>query len=378
MAKRKCTGFAESLKLTARLRRAAGVAMDEVLRVRPNERVLIITNPDHEVRTISMALYDAASASGASPTLLFQPTKGQLDFAEDTVIEALRSEPEVAISVSHRKLGKDRFGMKKNYRSGGKKYDHIFNYLLGCKKTRSFWSPSVTLDMFERTVPLDYSGLKADCHRLKLVLSKAARVRVTTRLGTDLTLCLGGRKAFADDGDFAKPGAGGNLPAGEVFISPQLGGGDGILFFDGCISSDRGVILIERPIEVRVRQNLVTKIKGGREAQLLKATLASAKRTTRKFAAQGRIPKKDLPSYLTNICNLGELGIGLNTKAKIVGNMLEDEKVFKTCHIAIGSNYDNDAKALIHLDGLIKNPTIEVFDGRGRSTLILKAGKLVV
>ena len=46
--------------------------------------------------------------------------------------------------------------------------------------------------------------------------------------------------------------------------------------------------------------------------------------------------------------------------------MLEDEKVFKTCHIAIGSNYDDDAKALIHLDGLVKNPTIVVRDARGR------------
>ena len=40
--------------------------------------------------------------------------------------------------------------------------------------------------------------------------------------------------------------------------------------------------------------------------------------------------------------------------------MLEDEKVYGTCHIAIGSNYDDDAKSLIHLDGLIKNPDITV------------------
>jgi aminopeptidase len=376
--KKTATTFGDSVKLSARLRRAARVAMDEVLRVKKNERVLIITNPGRDVRMISMALYDAASASGASPSLLFQPTKGQLDLAEDAVIEALRSEPDIALSISHSKLGKDRFGMKKNYKCGAKKYDHIFNYLLGCKKIRSFWSPSVTLDMFERTVPLEYPGLKADCRKLKRVFDKADGVRITTKLGTDLTLGLRGRKAFTDDGDFSKAGAGGNLPAGEMFISPQLGTGEGRLVFDGCISSDRGVILIKRPIEVRVSQNLVTRIEGGREARLLKATLSRASKMTRKFASEGRIPRKELPAYLRNIHNLGELGIGLNTKARIVGNMLEDEKVFRTCHIAIGSNYDDDAKALIHLDGLVKNPTIEVFDRRGRSTLVLKAGRIVI
>ena len=72
---------------------------------------------------------------------------------------------------------------------------------------------------------------------------------------------------------------------------------------------------------------------------------------TKKFAKDGKLSKKDLPEYLKNIYNLGELGIGLNEKAKIVGNMLEDEKVFKTCHIAVGLNYDQDARALIHFDG---------------------------
>ena len=60
-----------------------------------------------------------------------------------------------------------------------------------------------------------------------------------------------------------------------------------------------------------------------------------------------------------------------------MGNMLEDEKVYGTCHIAIGANYDNDAKALIHLDGLIKNPTITV-TGTNFDRVIMKDGELVI
>jgi leucyl aminopeptidase (aminopeptidase T) len=93
--------------------------------------------------------------------------------------------------------------------------------------------------------------------------------------------------------------------------------------------------------------------------------------------SQGKIPENLKDHYIQNSRNLGELGIGLNKNAKIVGNMLEDEKVYGTCHIAIGSNYDDDAKALIHLDGLIKAPTITVKYEDGSEKTIMKDGEVV-
>lgn len=371
-------GFGRSAAIARPLARAAGVAMGEVLAVKRDERVLIITNPNDEVRRISMALYDAAADRRARPTLVFQAPKSQLDFAEDTVIEALKAEPEVIVSISHHKLGKDRAAMKRNYIHKGRSVDHIFNYLLMSKRSRSFWSPSVTIAMFEKTVPIDYGKLRDSARRLKQLFDRAVAVHITTGLGTDLMMGLRGRKAFTDDGDFSKPGAGGNLPAGEIFVSPELGSGQGTLVFDGCISSDRGVILIKEPIKVTVRNNLVTRIAGGREAKLLRDTLSRARRATRRFGAEGRISKRDLPAYLRNIANLGELGIGLNERAAIVGNMLEDEKVAKTCHVAIGSNYDEDAKALIHLDGLVTRPTMSLIDVRGHRRPVMRKGSLLI
>ena len=378
MSKNQTARFDRTAIISPRLRRAARVAMGEVLKAREDERVLIITNPNHDVQLVSMALYDAALARGARPALVFQPPKTQLDFAEDAVISALRSEPQIIVSVSHRKLGKDRFGLKRPYKHRGDTYRHIFDYLIKSKKARSFWSPSVTAAMFERTVPINYGKLKSNCRKLKAVLDRAVRVHVTSREGTDLMLGLRGRKVHTDDGDFSRPGTGGNLPAGEVYVSPELGTGGGRIVFNGCIASESGVILIKDPIEVTVKDNLVTRITGGREARRLKATLEWAKKTTHQFARDGKIPKKLLPVYLSNVHNLGELGIGLNEKAGIVGNMLEDEKVLKTCHIAIGSNYDGDAEALIHLDGLVKRPTIEVQDAKGRSQVILSKGEIVI
>jgi aminopeptidase len=378
MATRNSVRFSDIERISAKLTNAARVAVREVLKAKRGERMLIITNPNYEVRLISEALYDAAAESGALPALVVQPVKSQLDFADDSVIHALRAEPEIAVSVSHAKLGKDRFGMTRKYRHGRRTFDHIFQYLIGSKKTRSFWSPAVTIDMFQRTVPIDYTDLRRLSAKLKKVFDKAHTVRITSGLGTDLVIGVRGRKAFTDDGNFSKPGAGGNLPAGEMYISPELGSSEGVLVYDGCISSDRGVILIKEPIRVKVKCNLVTGIDGGVEARQLKAALDRAKRTTRQFAAEGKVSKQDLPDYLKNIRNIGELGIGLNERARIVGNMLEDEKVFRTCHVAIGSNYDEDAKALIHLDGLVRNPTIEVAGAGGGPTLVMDRGRIVI
>ncbi len=370
--------FNESIKISKPLQRAAKVAITEVLRAKKGEHILIITNPNNDVQKISMALFDAALDAGTVPAVMFQPMKTQLDFADDAVIHAIRSAPEIILSISHEKLGKDRFAMKKHYKHKKKSLDHIFHYLLASKKTRSFWSPSVTAEMFETTVPINYKKLGENCSKLKKVFDKASEVHITTKQGTDLLIGLRGRKALTDDGNFSKPGAGGNLPAGEMFISPELDVASGTLVFDGAIASDKGVIIIKKPIKTVVKNNLVTKISGGSEAKLLQETLNRAKKTTNKFASEGKISKKDLPDYLKNIYNLGELGIGLNEKAKIVGNMLEDEKVFKTCHIAIGANYDDDAKALVHLDGLLMHPTMETMDSKGHSTLVMKDGKIVI
>jgi leucyl aminopeptidase (aminopeptidase T) len=82
--------------------------------------------------------------------------------------------------------------------------------------------------------------------------------------------------------------------------------------------------------------------------------------------------------YATNARNLGELGIGLNTEARITGNMLEDEKVYGTCHFAIGSNYDEDAPAMIHLDGLVKNPTIAAVMADASVRTLMKDGAIAL
>jgi leucyl aminopeptidase (aminopeptidase T) len=356
------------------LMKAAEVAINEALAVKNGEHVLIITNPLKDVYKVSQALYVASAKAGASPVLMTQPKKLSFDYAEPAVINAIKTEPEVVISISAERLGKDKEALKNLYKGlDGKPYAHIFDHLLhGLKKIRAFWSPTVTTDIFVRTVPIDYSELRNNCAKISQLMKDAKEVHVETALGTDISVGIRGRKPKADDGDFSTPGKGGNLPSGEVYISPELGASNGTLVFDGSITLDK-TLVIKEPIKIQVKDGFATKIGGKNEAKKLSKYIEQAEKKPFEMVKKGELDDAKAKEYSKNARSIGELGIGLNPKAKIVGNVLEDEKVLGTVHFAIGSNYDQDALALIHSDGIIKQPTVTI-DGK----VLMKQGKIII
>ena len=364
---------------SARLREAARIAIQVSLKVKEGEQVLIISNPRPDAAAVAEALYDASIDAGGRPVLIYQPVKPQMSFAEPSVLAAFGSKPEVVISLSDEKLGKDPQGISSPYSHNGKSYDHIFHLqMYGEKSCRSFWSPSTTVESFSRTVPIDYDQMGRMCSAIKEILDKAEKVHVSAPGGTDITIGLKGRKAKSDDGNFSQPGTGGNLPAGETFISPENGTASGCICFDGSISVAEGDIIINTPIACIVENGFVKEISGGEEAACLLQTIETAERNALEFERDGKLPSGSGGVYARNARNIGELGIGLNPAARITGKMLEDEKAFRTCHFAIGMNYDEDAPSLIHLDGLVKNPTITAIFPDGARQVVEQDGELVL
>ena len=361
------------------LMKAAEIAITDVLKVKQGEKVLIITNPVGDVAAISYALYDAALKAGGLPVLVFQPVKTQMDFAADEVIGAIGSAPEVLISMSSDKLGKDRIAIANPLKTKeGKSIDNTFHFLMETKKTRAFWSPGVTVELFKNTVPIDYDRLKKEAAAVEEILNQADSVVIKSPGGTDLRIGLKGRKAMLDNGDFSIPGEGGNLPAGETFISPELGSSNGQLVFDGSISLYNGDFMLDEPVVLQVADGFVQNLTGGEGARLLRETIELGEKKALEFEAAGKIPPGTGETYKKNARNLGELGIGLNPAAGIDGNMLGDEKAYRTIHIAIGSNYDEDAKALIHCDCLVKEPTVTAYYSDGTEVVFLDGGELKI
>ena len=362
---------------------SAQVVVGQVLKIKKGEKVLIIANP--KTAQIAQDLYTVCSDAEADAVLVYQREKTSMDNAEPSVVAAIKSAPDVIMSISSQKLGHDAEAEANPYiGENGEKYDSAFDYLLDGKKAiRAIWTPGLTPDMFDRTANIDYAELFERCKKLAAKFKGAVSVKVTAPGGTDITVPVQGREALLDDGDFSKPGTGGNIPAGEVFISPVVGNGSdagcqGTIVYDGSMTFGDGDSILNEPIAVKVERGFVTDISGGEEAKRLLKTITDAEAKSIQMEKKGALPQGQGEVYKKNCRNIGELGIGLNPAAMITGNMLEDEKAFKTCHFAIGANYDDDAPCLIHLDGVVRNPTIAISYADGSSFTALENGVLKI
>ena len=355
-------------------RTPAEVVVQDVVKVRKGERVLVIANP--ATSEIAQDLYKASCDAGAVSTLMYQPDRTSFDNATPEVLAAICANPDVCFSISNIKLGKDPAAQANPYKTeDGQEYTHIFDYLMDGKKSmRGAWTPGITVDMMNRTAAIDYELLQARCKKLEELFTNAKSVHITAPAGTDVTISVENRKLMFDDGDFSKPGTGGNIPAGEVFISPVVGKTEGTIVYDGSMTFSDGDSILETPITCKIENGFVTDIKGGAEARRLLKTITEAETRPFTLEKEKKLPAGQAAVYKRNARNIGELGIGLNPAAQITGNMLEDEKAFNTCHFAIGENYDNDAPALIHLDGVVRSPTITVIYADDTSKVILNNG----
>jgi leucyl aminopeptidase (aminopeptidase T) len=209
--------------------------------------------------------------------------------------------------------------------------------------------PGITVDMFARTVPVDYSHLESTGRALAALLTGADRCRLVAPGGTEIELDLHGRTGRSDDGDLRQPGAFGNLPAGEGYVAPVESAGDGTIVFDGSLATWG---LLEEPVHVDLVRGRAHAATGGGAAAWLLATLDAGGENGRAIA---------------------ELGIGTNHAATITGLVLEDEKVEGTIHLAFGTNtgIGGENQASVHVDGVIHSPTIEL-DGR----TVMRDGRL--
>jgi leucyl aminopeptidase (aminopeptidase T) len=208
--------------------------------------------------------------------------------------------------------------------------------------------PGVTEDMLARVMSADMEGLRRKGRGVAEALDAANEAKITDSNGTDLTLDLTGREAIPDAGELTERGAFGNLPCGEGFISPVTG--NGTLVIDGSLA---GVGLAEEPVVLVIEGGHLTSARGG----------------------QGMAFMDLLTEHGEDGTSIAELGIGTNEKAKLTGNILEDEKILGTCHIAFGASagIGGTVQVPVHLDCVVTKPTVEL-DGEP----IVRDGELLI
>ncbi len=220
------------------------------------------------------------------------------------------------------------------------------------KGARIVTMPNVTKGILIRFSNADIEKMYNLGEKLKDLVKNTDNIKVLTDKGTDISFSIKKDRFLYNLGSFLnKKGAVGNIPLGEVCCRIPDENANGNLVIDISVLDE----IVDKPIEIVIKDNYAVSIKGGKTAEKLKNTL-------------DKFGKK---AYF-----VAEFGIGTNDTAKITGNILEDEKVLGTCHIALG----NDTSSLggkndvpIHLDCIIDKPTI-FFDNKK----IMEKGKFLI
>jgi leucyl aminopeptidase (aminopeptidase T) len=290
----------------------------DCLALRPQENFVVVTDPER--RAVAEGLVSAARDLGAEGVLI--------EMAERSG-HAVEPPGPVAAAL----LACDAFVAPTT-----KSLSHTeARHAASNRGARGATMPGITQEMLERTMGCDFAALRASARTLAEVLTDAREVRVSSNEGTDLALSIAGRTGVADTGDLSERGAFGNLPAGEAFIAPVEGETQGRIVFDGAAPT------LGAPLVVTIEDGYARAWEG-----------SAGERFEAMAAPHG-------PDAFA----VAELGIGTNDSARLTGELLEDEKVLGTVHVAFGDNHSfgGSVRVDFHYDFVILRPHVSV-DGR--------------
>ena len=308
---------------------AIGTVVRDCLGVRAGEEVLVVANP--ATSGLGVALREEASALGAEATLaIISERSSHAGEPPRTVAEAMVA-ADVLIAPTVQSLS------------------HTDARRVATESgTRTATLPGVTSEMLARVMSDDMAELRRRGGAIAAMLDRGTEARITCDHGSDLRLGLQGRTAIPDAGELTEPGAFGNLPCGEGFISPATA--EGTLVVDGSIA---GVGRVGSPVILTIRDGHLVDASGEEGARLMELLTVHGPDGT----------------------NVAELGIGTNSKAILTGNILEDEKIAGTAHVAFGASAAIGGKVQVpvHLDVVSLRPEVTVDD-----TPVTLEGRLLV
>jgi leucyl aminopeptidase (aminopeptidase T) len=298
------------------------------LAVAPGEEVLVIVDPG--TLSIGRALRDGARAIGAEATLAAMDERASHGAEPPRPVAAAMAACDVFIAPTTKSLSHTRARARAS-----------------AVGARGATMPGVTAEMLERVMAGDYERMVTRSRTVAGLLDSGAQARVTCPRGTDVTLELSGRAGMADDGVLSARGAFGNLPAGEGFIAPLSGTGTIVA------SSLAGIGVSEDPARLTME-----------DGQLVGAERGGGLELLAELRAHGELGT-----------NLAELGVGTNDSATLTGNVLEDEKILGSVHLAFGASagIGGTVSVPVHLDVVVIDATLEI-DGRP----VLEAGRYLL
>jgi leucyl aminopeptidase (aminopeptidase T) len=313
------------------LARAVSAVVHDCLGVREGESVLVIANP--ATLGLGERLRGECGRAGADGVLALMAERDSHAAEPPAPVAAAMAAADVVLAPTVQSLSHT--AARKAASDAG---------------VRIATLPGVTEEMLARVMSADMDELRRKGAAVADLLTAGSEAHLSCANGSDLRLGLEGRTAIPDAGDLRHEGAFGNLPCGEGFIAPIEGSCEGTLVVDGTIA---GVGIPAEPVRMEIRDGRLAEASGAEGQALLDLLRRHGEEAT----------------------TVAELGIGTNEKAELTGNVLEDEKLLGTVHVAFGAGaaIGGTIQVPVHLDCVVMKPSISV-DG----TEIVREGSFLL
>ena len=200
------------------------------------------------------------------------------------------------------------------------------------------------MDMFFDACSIDWPAHVAQWQRIADILDKGNHLHLKSK-GTDFSFDYGGKKWIVSDNKT-------NIPDGEINVSPIWDTVNGMVLFDFPATIGGKVI---HNLELTFDHGIVSDVKADDNVDFVKSIIASDEGSNR----------------------IGEFAFGTNPYVNVcTTDILIDEKIFGTVHMALGRPYDNAYYSSIHWDIIkdMRNGGIVEIDGN----VIYKDGKFLI
>ncbi|MDB4865134.1 aminopeptidase [Euryarchaeota archaeon] len=310
------------------------------LQIRPFEPVLIVTDP--ESSAIGRALYEAAAEVTDRTLMMMMPTSDKKGSEPPDYVAELMRKQDVVILATKSSLTHTKARINAS-RTG---------------RTRIISMPGINENMFSiGGMTADYNALQKEISGLTSIFRRKRDVRVTSPGGTDIRFSIGAKWRTDDNGICNRPGQVMNLPSGRVFVFPKEETMNGRIVIDGSWEGN----LIQEPIIMEVENGIVTNISESEISEKINSIFAEVSKPLNKSKA-------------ALVKTVAEFGFGMNSRAKVVGNLLEDQVVRGAAHFVLGDNsaYGGKNNIGLQMRGVILKPTIELQD-----IDLVKDGKII-
>ncbi|MBK29737.1 MAG: leucyl aminopeptidase [Euryarchaeota archaeon] len=306
---------------------AAKMVVKTCMDIRRGENVLVVCDPT--TTEIGQALYEAASKISDRTLLIIMPKGRHHGEEPPRPVANLMRQQQVVLAPTKFSLTHTRARIQAS-KDGA----------------RIATMPGMTVELFtEGGMSADFSKMRDLIADLGGVLRRKREVHITSSEGTDVRFEVDWKKWNREDSGICnRPQMVTNLPAGKVFTSPRSGSMNGVIVIDGSCDAD----ILSEPLTLTVEEGIVIDVKGG-------STAANIRQSFGEVAKKLRSREQDL------LWTVAEAGFGVNPNARLLGNLLEDEKVLGTFYFSVGDSASLPSPATgKRLTGVLRSPTVTI------------------